>query len=148
LVKIELEIPDWAIGRHITVLAGVELLAQMQFIYTKTTNPDGTITRIKKYMPMAVKPEDGRCNGCGDCCSTGGSPFSKGLLEKIQSRLKDYEWQGTGNPCPLLGDEGCTLGTSIPYSCISSNCEGWSENCTEKLISIDDIQVIMSEETY
>ncbi len=65
------------------------------------------------------------------------------MLYEIQSRLLDYEWQGTGTKCPLLDEkEGCVMKGSIPFSCAKSNCGangGWSKNCTEQLISTDII---------
>lgn len=137
-MKIEFEIPDWAIGRHINIFAGIELLGQMAFRYEKNRTPEG-LEKKKYYLPLKLKGKDGRCNGCGDCCGTGGSPFPASLLEEIKQRLMFYEHQGTGTPCPLLGREGCVMGSSIPFQCANSNCEGWSENCTEKMISVNDI---------
>jgi hypothetical protein len=137
-VKVTFDIPDWAIGRHIHIFAGVELLGQMEFRSEKIKTEDG-VKRENHYMPLKMKV--GRCNGCGDCCGTGGSPFSFQLLEEIKQRLMFYEHQGTGTACPLLGDSGCILGSAIPFQCASSNCEGWSENCTEKLVADDDIKL-------
>ncbi len=142
-MKIEVNVPDWAIGKDIYLFSGSELLGHLQFHYKKTRQDDGSILRENKYFPLKLKPAEGRCNGCGDCCSTGGSPFNKHTLYEIQSRLLNYDYAGSGTKCPLLADDGCVMRGSIPFSCAKSNCEGWSENCTEKLVPIDDNAIIL-----
>ena len=60
-VKLELEIPEWALGKHIYVFAGRELLAVKE---VRTVHENGE--HVTKYLPLKVKVS--RCNGCGDCC--------------------------------------------------------------------------------
>ena len=132
-VKIEIEIPEWAIGRHINVFAGVELLAQMFFNVKKVRNEDNSITRERKYEQLKLKPNDGRCTGCSDCCNDGGPSQLQLIYETIKE--KGYKQK---EPCPMLTPSGCGLGAAIPFSCASSNCEGWSKYCTEKLVAIND----------
>lgn len=131
--KITLEIPKWAFGRHIYILAGTELLGKMEFRREKIREDRLLIKEY--YLPLKVKPNDGRCNGCGDCCGQGGSFVGKQKLDEIRDRLNNYTYSKTGK-CPMLSVDGCTLNSAIPFSCIKSNCEGWSENCTEKLIDL------------
>lgn len=126
MVKIELEIPEWAENRRISVFAGSELLAQKDVIvkFNKETKKHDIII----HQPLKIKI--GRCTGCGDCCGEGGSPFPEKMLEEIKRRLKDYKYS-KNSPCPLLDEFGCILKGKILFSCASSNCEGWSKNCTE-----------------
>ncbi len=134
-VKIEFELPKWAVGRNIHIMAGTELLGRMEFRREKN-RINGKVEIKEYYLPLKLKPENGRCIGCGDCCSMGGSFASKGLLDEISKRLSNYEYSKKG-ACPLLGDIGCIMGSKIPFSCLRSNCEEWSENCTEKLIELE-----------
>jgi len=116
---------DWTKGKRISVFAGSELIAQKDCL--SVFNKD---TKVHDLITQSFKVKTGRCNGCGDCCGTAGSPFPKKMLADIQSRLKDYKYS-TDGPCPLLAEDGCILKGKILFSCASSNCEGWSENCTE-----------------
>lgn len=139
-MKIEFEVPDWAIGRTIFIFAGRELLAKKETIVEFNKQLKKHI--INPIQPLQIKSKDDyRCSGCGDCCSTGGSPFPQKMLAEISYRLDNYKYNKEGR-CPLLGEDGCIMKGSIPFSCAKSNCEGWSENCTEKLIPIEDIEVI------
>jgi len=127
-MKIELEIPEWAIGKHIYIFANEEILAIKE---AKISKKDGE--HILSYLPLKIKPEDGRCNGCGSCCSDG-SPFSKNTIlemKKLLQTIKDYD-----NPCPFLTDKGCLLGTKIPFSCARSICSNYEE-CNEKMIEVE-----------
>ena len=128
-MKIELTIPKWAENKRISVFAGNELIAQNEVVrkFNKETKKHDIII----HHPFKIKM--GRCNGCGDCCNTGGSPFPLKMLEEVKKRLKDYEFKPNGI-CPLVDKDGCILKGKIPFSCASSNCEGWSENCTERFI--------------
>ncbi len=137
-IRISFEVPDWVKGRHIYLFAGTELLGKKEFRKEKIRDNRGNIIIKNYYLPikLKVKPQF-RCNGCGDCCSTGGSPFSQEMLSEIQFRLNDYQWQGSGTKCPLLDNNGCIMKGTIPFSCAKSNCEGWSENCSEKLIELE-----------
>ncbi len=58
-MKIELEIPKWAYGKPIYVIAGNELLAYKQPRVRKKPYSKG-------YHSLMIKVE--RCNGCGQCC--------------------------------------------------------------------------------
>lgn len=140
-MKIEFEVPDWAIGRQINIFAGSELLGQKIFHRDKN-RADGKLTTKEYYTPLQIKTkEEYKCNGCGDCCNMSGVP------EKIVDRIKEYAiLDATGGKretaCPMLGREelghfGCILGAWIPFSCAKSNCEGWSENCSEKLVPVE-----------
>lgn len=139
-MKMSFDVPDWVIGRHIYVFAGTELLGKKEFRKDKVRDKDNELVVEKHYLPFELKAEqEFRCNGCGDCCTTGGSPFSQMMLTEIQFCLSDYIWQGSGSPCPLLGKDGCIMGGSIPFSCAKSNCEGWSGNCSEKLVTLEEL---------
>ena len=131
-MKIELDIPKWAKGKHIYVFAGRELLVQLDYLIKFI---DGK--HVGSYDVLKIKPEDGRCTGCGTCCETLGSPFSQQGVIDLLDRLSKYEFSDEGR-CPFLGENGCSLGSNIPFSCARSNCQGM-ENCTEKLIDIGDI---------
>ncbi|MHA1440264.1 MAG: hypothetical protein ACTSPK_00180 [Candidatus Heimdallarchaeota archaeon] len=124
-MKIEFEVPEWAKNRRISIFAGNELLAQKNVL--STFNPE---TKKHEFHQQKLRIKVGRCSGCGDCCNTGGSPFPEKMLEEIKKRLKNYNYQ-QGIPCPLVDKDGCILKGKILFSCASSNCEGWSKNCTE-----------------
>ena len=49
MIKIELELPDWVEGKHIYIMAGIELAAY-------------------KHLNKPWKVKTGRCNMCGKCC--------------------------------------------------------------------------------
>ena len=146
-MKVTFDIPDdsWAIGKNLYLFSGAELLGLLEFNYEKDKQDDGTLIRKKQYLPLRLKPNDGRCTGCGDCCNSGGPQ----QLDLVYQQFKMMDLFGLKYdpraPCPMLDSEiGCTLGSAIPFSCVSSNCEGWSENCTEKLVPINDEAIILA----
>lgn len=97
--------PEWARGKHLYIFAGAELLGFKECIITHSDrNEHGNITHITAYKQLRIKPEDGRCNGCGKCC----------------------------NGCPFLKPQGCSFVQMIPFSCVKSICTDY-EGCTEKL---------------
>jgi hypothetical protein len=121
-MEIRFEIPDWVEYQNIYVFAGTEVLAILECeVYHK----DGD--HKKRYLPLKVKPSDGRCTGCGSCCSAGGIPSA--LLEKMKKSLDGHSLEGTDS-CPFLTDDGCMLGAWIPFSCAKSVCTTY-EGCTE-----------------
>lgn len=123
-MKVEFEVPEWAIGRHIYIFAGAELLGRQECNISHDKEGKHSIS----YFPLKIKPENGRCNRCGNCCITTG--FMRSQLVEIKKALhgfKDYD-----GPCPFLTDEGCLLGARIPFSCIRSICTDY-EGCTEML---------------
>ena len=62
-MRIEFEVPEWAMGKHIYIFAGMELLGDKQ---VRVIHKDGK--HATYYLPLRIKPADGRCSGCGDCC--------------------------------------------------------------------------------
>ena len=110
-MKIELDLPDWAKEKNIYIFANEELLAY------KWHNDD------KVYQKTS------RCSGCGQCCESGNpfNPIHWNFIKKIveQSDFSDSE------PCPFLGENGCLLGSKIPFSCVRSDCSHFDE-CTEE----------------
>ena len=127
-MKITLDIPEWAIGKHIYILAGQELLA----IKEARVKKDHTIF----YLPLKVKPEKGRCVGCGSCCKSGHSKFMlKRMYETLDKYLEKKSFSSS-SPCPYLGLEGCILGPWIPLSCVRSVCSSY-DGCSEHLEEVD-----------
>ncbi len=143
MVRVEFDIPEWAIGRHIHFFAGTELLGNKEFRREKIRTDRG-VEYKEYYLPTMIKPGDGRCTGCGDCCESSGVPehLLKFMYEAVRKLPEDHDF--TKGPCALLTEEGCGLGAWIPFSCIRSNCEGWSENCTERLVKLSD-DIVMLE---
>lgn len=135
MVKIEFDIPKWAIGKHIYIFANKELLAQLEYNVKKIRNDNGNIIRKQKYFPLKLKPDDGRCNGCGDCCATG-LPFNKEKAIDIIKRLTEYTENNCEGACPFLDNNGCSLGINIPFGCAKSDCSKF-ENCTEKFVELE-----------
>jgi ferredoxin len=60
-MEIKVNIPDWAIGMPVYVIAGKELLAYTHPIIRKENGK-----RILEYSELKIKTD--RCNGCGVCC--------------------------------------------------------------------------------
>lgn len=115
-------------------MAGTELLGQMEY-WVEKIRKNGKVTRNEYYLPYKHKSENGRCNGCGDCCSTG-LPFSGDKAIDIVNRLQDHIKNEFHGACPLLDEDGCSLGNNIPFACLRSDCSSF-ENCTEKLIELE-----------
>jgi len=105
-MRIEFDVPEWAIGKHIYLFANEELIGYSKFIIEKKPQ------RRQYYTPFKIKSQ--RCDGCGDCCKSG-SPFS------------DKE-----GICPFYTDKGCKLGTKIPFSCARSDCSITFKKCSER----------------
>jgi len=105
-MKIEFDVPDWAIGKHIYIFANEELIGYSNFIIEKKPK------RKEYYTTLKIKTQ--RCNGCSECCESG-SPFD--------------DSEGT---CPHHTDKGCSLGTNIPFSCARSDCSITFKNCSER----------------
>lgn len=90
-VKIELEIPDWVLERHLYILAGIELVAFKNV---------GELWKVKT----------GRCSVCGKCCV-----FKSGPCEYLKT-VGNEVLCGLGIKRPLncsmsaepFGIEGCT----------------------------------------
>ena len=99
-MKITFRVPDWALGSNINIFAGRELLGVKRCLIS---HEDGK--HVSKYLPLEIKPKEGRCTGCGECC--------KG--------------------CPFSTPTGCMLGSRIPYSCLRSVCTNNFAGCTEIL---------------
>lgn len=122
-MKIEFDVPEWVIGRQIYIFAGNELLADKR---VQVHHENGK--HIVSYLPLRLKPEKGRCTGCGSCCAT--TSFSRKTfiaMKKALHGFKDYEKR-----CPFITDDGCMLGPKIPYSCVRSLCTDY-DGCTERL---------------
>lgn len=119
---IKVEIPEWAKERNIYVFAGRELLASQEVLIT---HQDGKHVPVRQ--PLMIKPEDGRCTGCGSCCSTSG--ISKKLLAEMKECLESH----SGDACPFLGEHGCIMRGWIPFSCAKSVCTQY-DGCTEYMV--------------
>lgn len=140
-LEITINIPKWAFGKNIYLFAGAELLGELEYNYQKIKKDNGSILRKKQYFPLKMKPIDGRCNGCGDCCGSTG--LKKDFLFKIANKILEHDFENTKG-CALLDPTlGCIMEGKIPFGCVKSNCEGWSENCTEKLIPVNNDAIIL-----
>ena len=125
-MKLEIEVPEWAIGKHIYIFAGNELLAKKE---VRIVHENGT--HVAKYLPLELKPEDGRCTGCSNCCKDGG--IGVRMVEHITKLIiHKQKFNKESSDCAFLGGDGCKLGSYIPFSCIRSVCTEW-EGCTERL---------------
>ena len=101
-MRISFGVPKWAIGKHIYIFAGSELLGEKQ---ARVIHEGGK--HVIKYLPLKIKQEDGRCNGCGVCC----------------------------RDCPFISPSGCSFKNKIPFSCARSVCTHF-EGCTEKFVEV------------
>lgn len=130
-MRIEFEVPEWAIGRHIYFFAGNELLGNKE-VRISHEKENGKWEHVIKYLPLKLKPVHSRCTGCGTCCNTT-SPNRKLLIEmkKALHGFKDYD-----KKCPFITSTGCLLGPRIPFSCARSLCTDY-EGCTEKLVVVE-----------
>lgn len=87
MIKIELELPDWVEGKHIYIMAGIELAAY-------------------KHLNKPWKVKTGKCNMCGKCCEdiTGKFPPSKeGTCIYLENDGKDKK--------------RCSLAINRPFRC-------------------------------
>lgn len=130
-MKVTLDIPDWAIGRHIYIFAGTELLAH-QLFNDKKERVNEEVVRTQFYSPLKVKPSDGRCKGCSTCCESG---QSQDILDLMLKTLGNYLMKqgefSSNEPCPFHSYSGCILGAWIPLSCAKSVCTAF-DGCTER----------------
>lgn len=124
-MEIKFEVPTWAHGRHIRIFAGAELLGVMN---VKVRHENGE--HVTEYERLKIKPDDGRCNGCGSCCSVSG--ICEEMLQDMENAL--HARQGIG--CPFRSDIGCILRGNAPFACLKSVCTDY-EGCTEKLLVVD-----------
>lgn len=86
---------------------------------------------MTKYSPMKIKPIDGRCTGCSNCCKDNGIGVK--MVEYITKLIiHKQKFNKESADCTFLGETGCKLGSYIPFSCIRSVCTDW-EGCTERL---------------
>lgn len=104
-MSIEFELPEWSIGKHIYIFAGTELLGFKECIISHDIHKNHIIT----YKKLRIKPKDGRCTGCGECC--------KG--------------------CTFLRPDGCSFKGWIPFSCAKSICSPY-KGCTERLEEVTE----------
>lgn len=106
------------------MFAGAELLGVMN---VNVRHENGQ--HVTEYGPLKIKPEDGRCNGCGSCCS------SSGVSEKLLNEMSDalINWNTESEACPFQTDTGCLMRGWIPFSCAKSLCTDY-DGCTEKLV--------------
>lgn len=129
-MKIEFDVPEWAIGKHIHIFAGSELLGNKE---CRIAHENGE--HVIKYLPLKIKQEEGRCNGCGTCCENG--KFPPKLLEMLlKAIIHKRKTDPDSEKCEFLGDNGCIFGAWIPFSCARSVMTG-NEGCTEKLEEVE-----------
>ena len=106
--KLIIEIPDWAEGRKITILAGIECLA----IYSPVESSE------------YVKIKENRCIQCGKCCR-----WKHGIP------IPYFDPEGTGICDHLVKEVGnndrwiCKIARNRPYSCSSDPPEHY-EGCS------------------
>ncbi len=101
-MKIELEIPDWAMDGFIKVISNTELVA---------------IKEPGRNMPWKIK--DTRCNYCGECCLTvdNAGPFEADDEGKCSKLIKeDGKWL-------------CTAGPNLPLCCFLPPPKRNAPNC-------------------
>ena len=102
-MKIVLDIPDWVEGKHLYVMAGIELVAY-------------------KYLHQPWKVKTSRCNLCGKCCMDFKSE-TKGY-QIVGGRCVHLEPDG---------DKWvCSLGANRPWSCCVGVAPKGIPKCTEK----------------
>ena len=127
-MKIEFEVPTWAIGKHLYMFAGVELLGVKEVVIT---HQDGK--HIATYPnPLKLKPNDGQCNKCGICCQTQG--VTTDILLDIKERIAKFDFTNIeSNTCVFYEKAGgCILRGWTPFSCVKSICTPY-EGCSERL---------------
>jgi hypothetical protein len=101
-MRITIDIPDWAEGRHIYIFAGIELLAY-------------------RHKGESLKVKTGRCSMCGGCCMGLGEVSQPPLA--IDGRCVNLVPDG-----PKLV---CSLGSSRPFSCSAGVRLKNVKGCTE-----------------
>ncbi len=144
-ITIEFEVPEWALGSHISFIAKGKLLGYSRFIKKKERDDEGNLIITKHYEPVKIKPDNGHCNGCGDCCNNG-SPFLAEEWEQLKKFVNEKE-NSPNKPCPFITPEGCYLErfNDTPLSCIISDCSISFEKCSEIFIPLNEIQLVSEE---
>ena len=89
-MKLILDVPEWATDKHISIFAGMELIAALPFGSRKL--------RVKKF----------RCNWCGKCCES--CSHLKKIGRKIECDL------GIDRPFRCCSGDPC-FGTPVPNEC-------------------------------
>ena len=105
-VTITLTIPEWALGRHIYVIAGGEVIAYKN---VAKALPD------LEYGPLMIKTV--RCDKCGECCRADGCEY-----------LKHEVWNGVE---VWVCDESKLLMGSRPFNCVIGNESSEPHCCIE-----------------
>lgn len=113
-MKIDLDLPDWVEGKHLYVMAGVELVAY-------------------KYLDQPWQMKTGRCNMCGKCCEN---------LGEVSDMSKVVN--GTCINLKQDGDKKvCGLGIDRPFSCCAYICTNLSQvkegECAETFKEVNGI---------
>ncbi len=136
-MKLTVDIPEWAIGGHIYVIAKGQLLAYQSFQRDKIRTEEGEVIVKEYYKPLKVKPDNALCDGCkgeGLCCQV--SAFAKDLQKEMKDRLNNPP---PNEACPMYSpDRGCIMGyrSMIPLSCLISDCSAIVE-CNEQFVEVD-----------
>ncbi len=90
---------------------------------------------MAQYSLLKIKPATGRCTGCSNCCKDNGIGIK--MVEYITKLIiHKQKFNKESADCTFLGEDGCKLGSYIPFSCIKSICTDW-EGCTERLEVIE-----------
>ena len=113
-MKIELEVPDWAIeDRTLYIMSGIELLAY------KSPNTNWVM-------------KDGRCSQCGICCTK---------LNKATNTFVSIN--AFNGKCLFLtqtedGRQMCGFGIGRPFGCcIGRDSKEVNEKCTESFMELE-----------
>lgn len=102
-MKIELEVPDWAAGKHLRVFAGMEMVAVRPL--------------DKEWLIVQQK-----CTQCGKCCQDVGDDWIFGTLG---GACVHFEPTKEGGVCGLKGHR--------PFACCCDPYKGGPEYCQVKL---------------
>ncbi len=127
-MRIEFDVPEWAIGKHLYIFAGVELLGFKECVISHEGEK-----HIATYPnSLKLKSDDGQCNKCGICCQTQG--INTDILLKILEKITKFDFANVEtSPCVFYeGSIGCILRGWTPFSCVKSICTEY-EGCTEIL---------------
>lgn len=118
-MKFVVDVPDWALGRHLYLFAGIELVA------------------MKMYGEDQMWIKTDRCSMCGKCC--GG--FQKWYFPQdengICTCLKEEE----------DGKQGCNLGVARPFYCAVADGQEKNSDCTVRYMKINIPDLTCGKET-
>ena len=112
MAQFMVEIPDWAIGRHLYLFAGIELVA----------------FQLQGEKEILLK--SGRCSGCGKCCMS--FVNHKFFFKTYDGGVCEYLRPRADENGEIIEGHECALGVGRPFFCGVGDGNEKNPTCTVK----------------